>query len=108
VNVIIGLLMLPFDCQTVRVFVEGAPARFLDQDEREALAQEAHEEYRQEKRKRDVREDPAMAPWDALSGGLQESNRNQIDYIGRELRAIRLAVQKLDIEPEKAYELSNE
>ena len=104
-----GLLTLPFDCQTVRVFVEGPPAaRFLEKDERETLAQDAHEEYRQEKRKRDVKEDPAMASWSSLSEGLKDSNRNQVDYIGRQLRAIRLTARKLENEPEKPYELSDE
>ncbi|MFC1597532.1 RyR domain-containing protein, partial [Planctomycetota bacterium] len=102
------LISLPPDPQTIRVFVQGAPdPTLLDPTDRENLAKQTHEDYRREK-KHEVQHDAAMADWNHLSNDLKNSNFDQVDYLGEQLRAVNMKIRRAAKQPVEPIVLSNE
>lgn len=90
-----GLLLLPTDPQTVKVFVQGIPsANVLDQTHREAMAKDAHEAYRVNQKRRHIGRDIAMGEWEELPIDIKNSNINQIDHIEEKLRILGMRLRK--------------
>lgn len=90
------LIAAPDDPQTLRALIMEPRHSDLPENDREAMAQQAHEEYRQNQAERHTKADPAMAPWDELAPDLKESNRQQIDWITEKLRAVGLTIRKCE------------
>ena len=89
------LLALPNDAQTVKVFVQPPPeSKILTEADRKAMVVEAHEEYRNNQKKRHISKEPAMADWDELPDALKKSNSQQVDHIEEKLKAIGCCIVK--------------
>lgn len=94
---------LPSDGETLRAFVQRGSTSCFDEPTRDSLARAAHEKYRADQKGRFTKLDPAMAEWDDLVESLRESNRCQVDDIERKLRAIGLALRRVEGRPVKAW-----
>lgn len=109
-NRIPGLLNLPDDLQTVRLFVQGMPsAKVIAVSDREAMAKKAHEKFREGKKKQGIREDPAMADWKDLPSSLKNSNLAQVGHYEGTLEAAGFGLRKVEAgEPVKTIDFSVE
>ncbi len=94
-----GLLALPRDPQTVKTFIQGIPEASALKEHRELLARRAHEEYRKNQKKSQVKGDPAQAEWDELLPDLKNSNLSLIDHIEEKLRSVGLKIRKVKGNP---------
>ena len=86
-----NLASLPADTATVLAFASTAESD-LEPKQLEAAAQVAHARYVEDNKH--VRMDPAMLPWEELSEGLKESNRQQVGAAERTLRAAGYGIRK--------------
>jgi tetratricopeptide (TPR) repeat protein len=104
-----GLIWLPNDVETVKLFVRGlTPCRALA-DHRESIAREIHEEvYRPEAIRNAVKREPNLQHWEELPEDLKESNRRQVDHIEEKLRAIGRKVHYVGKGPIDPIEFSDE
>jgi ppGpp synthetase/RelA/SpoT-type nucleotidyltranferase len=94
-----NLFALPNDAQTIKAFVYPLPpSKMLTQKDREAMAIEAHEEFRNNQKKRHITKDPAMADWNELLETLKRSNLQQVDHIEEKLKTIGCSIEKADFE----------
>ena len=83
------LLRIPADPATVREFVTMATqCEKLDEERREVLGREVHEEYRRNRQLSLRSNEPTMRSWSRLPKSFQESNRAQADSIPRKLEKI--------------------
>ena len=92
-----GLVRLPNDPQSVKVFVQGIHGpQVLEKQDLTILAKRAHEEYRAAQNKPLLTRDPAAANWESLPPDLQNSNIQQVAHIEEKLRAVGLKIRKLE------------
>jgi len=105
----LGLIRLPNDMETARLFVCGFPPCRALADHREAIAREGHEEvYRPEAIRNATKREPNLKSWEELLEDLKESNRQQVDHIEEKLRAIGLKVRYVGKGPIEPIEFSDE
>lgn len=104
-----GLLELPPDPCTLRLFVQGIPrAEILSEHDREFLARATHDAYRGNQIARLAIRDPAVAEWENLPDDLRQSNLNQIDHIETSLGLVGLRLSKSSTEDADQFALSPE
>ncbi|MEW6366037.1 MAG: RyR domain-containing protein [Acidobacteriota bacterium] len=89
-----GLAKLPKDPMTLRAFIGTGEPRWKE-DERKAVAQAIHQEYRMNRMKREIEADTAMAPWGALREELVRSNLQQADHVFEKLGEIGCTLVKI-------------
>jgi ppGpp synthetase/RelA/SpoT-type nucleotidyltranferase len=95
-----NLLMLPGDCQTLKVFVQGIPPeKALEPVDLKIMAMETHAKFQQDQKKRHVKQDPAAADWDDLHPDFKLSNFEQVRHIEEKLRVIGLKIRKVSGRP---------
>ncbi|GAB6093850.1 hypothetical protein JCM14469_01020 [Desulfatiferula olefinivorans] len=91
-----NLFELPNDPQSVRIFVQPMKrSNDLISEDRDEMAKEAHNQYRENQKKRYLVNDPAMADWENLTDSLKISNFHQIDHIITKLDAIGCTIKKV-------------
>jgi ppGpp synthetase/RelA/SpoT-type nucleotidyltranferase len=100
-----GLLSLPNDGHTVRLFLCGfKPSKGLAQH-REQLAMTAHEQYLSDQRKALMKKEANWRPWPELPDDLKNSNRQQVDFIEDALHAVGLTMRYVGIEKQNEIHL---
>lgn len=75
---------------------------------REVLARAIHEEYLIHHKAENPSINPSLVPWEDLSEGLKESNRDQADHIGVRLKAIGCGIAPLIEWYAESFEFSTE
>lgn len=91
-----GLVLLPTDEETVRLFLQPPPpSSSIVEKDKERLARLAHEEHRRSRSHSLMPPDPALSDWDELPPSFKTSNYQQIDHIEAKLERIGLKVRKV-------------
>jgi len=90
-----GLIILPRDDETVRLFVQPpAPAANISQEDRERLARKTHEEHRKDRSKSLLPADPVLVEWQDLIPSFKASSLQQVDHIEAKLARLGLKLRK--------------
>jgi ppGpp synthetase/RelA/SpoT-type nucleotidyltranferase len=77
-----NLLALPTDMEIARSFIMPLPTlREIPEEIREALAEDVHDRYREDRKDTHLKEIKEMADWNELSDDSKEANRGQVDGI---------------------------
>lgn len=93
-----NLIELPYDPQTVKIFVAGfSSAGVLTDVEREEAASRQHERNVEQRRRQSFRDDrPENQPWERLRADLKDSIRERVDFIVEQLGAFGMRVVRQD------------
>ncbi len=92
-----NLIALPYDPQTVKLFVAGFSSGALTEDQREEAARRDHERGVAERRRASVVDDrPENQPWDRLRPDLKGTIRERVEFIAEQLNALGLRAEKRD------------
>jgi len=103
-----GLLMMPGDPQTLKVFLKRPQPSDELKTCRDGLARRAHEVHQKEKKKNSLKKDPSTADWELLLPDLKQSNLQQVDYMEEKLRAVGLGVRKASKDKITLYTFTEE
>jgi hypothetical protein len=89
-----NLIELPYDPQTVKIFVAGFSSEGVLADvEREEAARRQHERNVEQRRRQSIRDDrPENRPWEGLRADLKDSIRERVDFIVEQLGAFGMRV----------------
>jgi hypothetical protein len=91
-----GIIRLPNDEETIKLFISGYESSEALKVNREALARMIHADYRQDQLRSKAKKEPNLKDWEDLPLDLQESNRQQADHIEEKLRAVGLKIRRAD------------
>jgi len=90
-----GLLRLPNDTHTVKVFLQGVTPSENLVEIREKLAINMHNKSWKDKEKGYIKDDPSMAEWEDLIPDFQYSLLDQADHHEEKLRATGFEIRKV-------------
>ncbi len=102
-----NLFILPADPMTVKAFMNMDRKSKLPDELIEEAARKVHENFKEMKRK-EIKE-PSLLSWDELREDIKESNREQIRYMEKALRAVSFGIREnKDTDTIKLPEFSEE
>jgi len=89
-----NLIQLPKDAAIIKSFINSGNSE-MDENLREIIAKDIHEQYRETKMKKPEISEPSLAKWKNLQENLKESNLNQADQIYEKLNRVGCGVRKI-------------
>jgi ppGpp synthetase/RelA/SpoT-type nucleotidyltranferase len=103
-----NLFRLPFDPQTVWMFVHGLPEPSFKAAMRESLAKESHGAFRDQAMDKVLQKEPNLTAWEKLRQDFKDSNYSQVDFFPELLRAVGLEIRRVGARPKRVYKLTPE